>query len=613
MKKQRFQFKTLLAVWGIFLLLAFVLLAWKLGVQYTVRARELTLLPREEAVTAKQAAQSLKKDTLVVRDSRNDASEQAWEQFQQILLDMKVGYDSIDLARGSLPAFGGYHRAVLLISDVSTLGETLLDLSQWVYDGGSALFALTLEKEEWMGTLERKLGIVSSGYDYFMMDTIYVDEGFMLGGGRSFAVSDPFDSSWSVQLEDSVQLYAWTDNERKQPLIWKNRYGAGCFVVDNMGIYDKVMRGFYAASFGLLADVSVCPVINGAAFYLDDFPSPVPAGDGEFIRQDYGMDISSFYTNVWWPDMLDMAREHGVRYTGVVIENYEDRVDGTITNQQSTWRFQYFGNMLLHQGGEIGYHGYNHQPLALDSTDYGGMLPYKTWESREAMRSAMNELIRFEDEMYPGVEKGVYVPPSNVLSSEGRELLAAEFPGIHTVASTYFPENGGCPYVQEFEVAGDGLVEQPRVVSGAIMDDYTLMAAFSELNMHFVSNHFIHPDDLLDEDRGAALGWETLKGRLDGYMDWLFDSAPSLRRFTGSELSAAVQRCCALAPVCRVEEERIILELENFYDEAYLFVRFNTGAPGQVQGGTLERLTGNLYLLCAREDHVEIGYSEDGL
>lgn len=611
MKKQRFQFKILLAVWGVFLLLAAVLLAWKLGVQYTMQARALTVLPREEAITAKEAAQSLKKDTLVVRDSRNPNSELAWEQFQQILLDMKVGYDSIDLSEGELPVFGGYDRTVLLISNVSTLGETLLDLSQWVHDGGSALFALALEKEEWMGTLERKLGIISSGDDYFVMDTIYVDERFMLGGGRSFGVSDPFESSWSVQLEDKVQVYAWTDDELKRPLVWKNRYGAGCFVVDNIGIYDKMMRGFYSASFSLLGDVSVYPVINGAAFYLNDFPSPAPAGDGKYIQQDYRMGISSFYTNIWWPDMLDMAAEHGVRYTGVVIENYEDQVDGTITPQESTWRFQHFGNMLLHQGGEIGYHGYNHQPLALGNTDYGDTLPYKTWEDREAMVSAVSELIRFVDKMYPSVEKGVYVPPSNVLSAEGRELLVSEFPNIHTVASTYFP--GECGYDQEFEVAEDGLVEQPRVSSGAIMDDDTLMAAFSELNMHFVSNHFINPDDLLDEDSGAALGWETLKSRLGSYMDWLFDSAPSLRRFTGSELSGAVQRYCALAPECRVEKDRIVLELTNFYDEAYLFVRINSGTPGQAQGGALEHLTGNLYLLRAQEDHIEIKYREDGL
>ena len=49
--------------------------------------------------------------------------------------------------------------------------------------------------------------------------------------------------------------------------------------------------------------------------------------------------------------------------------------------QDDAQRFQYFGNMILHQGGELGYHGYNHQPLSLSDTDYGDALPYKTWTS----------------------------------------------------------------------------------------------------------------------------------------------------------------------------------------------------------------------------------------
>ena len=125
--------------------------------------------------------------------------------------------------------------------------------------------------------------------------------------------------------------------------------------------------------------------------------------------------------------MLDMAEEHGVKYTGVIIDNYEDDVSGDVVEQEDVQRFQYFGNMLLHQGGELGYHGYNHQPLSLSNVDYANILPYKTWESYDAMKKAMTELIRFGKEMFPGTELSVYVPPSNVLSDEGREMIVKEF------------------------------------------------------------------------------------------------------------------------------------------------------------------------------------------
>ena len=119
----------------------------------------------------------------------------------------------------------------------------------------------------------------------------------------------------------------------------------------------------------------------------------------------------------------------------------------------------------------------------------------------------MKELMDFGKEMFPETTMSVYVPPSNVLSEAGRKLLGSLYPKIRTIASNYF--SGDYAYVQEFEVVEDGIVEQPRIISGAIIDDYMQMAALSELNMHFVNTHFMHPDDLLDEDRGAALAGKS--------------------------------------------------------------------------------------------------------
>ncbi len=298
-----------------------------------------------------------------------------------------------------------------------------------------------------------------------------------------------------------------------------------------------------------------------------------------------------------------MHQSMDVRYTGVMIENYEDETDGKIKKQTDTERFQYFGNMVLHQGGELGYHGYNHQPLSLSNVDYGDVLPYKTWKNEKAMEYAIRTDAVWKRDV-PGTEMSVYVPPSNVLSEEGRKMLAEKFPEIRTIASNYFP--GEYAYVQEFETADDGIVEQPRIISGAIIDDYMQMAALSELNMHFVNSHFMHPDDLLDEDRGAALGWEKLRARLDEYMTWMNESAPSLRNLTGSELAGAVQRYGALTVDKEITDQEIRIHLGNFYDEAYLMVRINDGTPGQVTGGELTNVTGNLYLLHAQESEVVI-------
>ena len=48
------------------------------------------------------------------------------------------------------------------------------------------------------------------------------------------------------------------------------------------------------------------------------------------------------------------------------------------------------------------------------------------------------------------------------------------------------------------------------------------------------------------------------------------------------------------------------ITIDNFYDDAQLLVRFNTGTPVDVQGGTLTHMTGELYLLAATQSVVEI-------
>ena len=601
---RKFQFKGMLVILCCFLVMGMLLFAERAGIQYQETTKQISYIDKDKAVTEKTAVTQQKKTCLVLRDSGQDNSNLAWEQFERILMDMRVGSDIIDIQEQTVPELKDYETVIVLMSDLNPLQETVLNLCQWVYNGGNVWFPMTLQKDLYVSMIEQKLGVVSSGNTYAVVDSIYFDQDFLIGGGQAYTVTDPYESAWAVQLNDNAKAYAWIRDQKGTPLIWENAYGNGKFVVDNFGFYTKGSRGFYAASYSLLTECGVYPVIDGSVFYLDDFPSPVPGGDGTYVKRDYGTSIADFYTNIWWPDMMDLAARHGVKYTGVIIENYEDETDGKVEKQTDSERFQYFGNMILHQGGELGYHGYNHQPLTLSDVDYGDALPYNTWISTKAMKNAVSELIRFGKEMFPGTVLSVYVPPSNVLSEEGRKLLGEEFPEIRTIASTYF--SGDFAYEQEFEVADDGVVEQPRIISGGIIDDFMQMAAVSELNMHFVNSHFMHPDDLLDEDRGAALGWEKLKQRLDEYMTWMNDAAPSLRNLTGSELSGAIQRYGALTIEKEITKNKIKIHLGNFYDEAYLMVRINDGRPGDVEGGELTHLTGNLYLLRAENSDVMI-------
>ena len=426
----------------------------------------------------------------------------------------------------------------------------------------------------------------------------------MIGGeGRSLEISDPFDSSNQVYLSEDCTVHLTSSDNRKLPLLWEYTYGDGHVVNVNLNIFEKAYRGFYAAAYSLLADACVWPVINGSAFYLDDFPSPVPAGEGKYIERDYNMDIGTFYTNVWWVDMMRLAEKHGIRYTGLVIENYSDEHALPLEGNSDIQRFRYFGNELLDGGGEIGFHGYNHMPLVLENFDYGEEFEsYKQWKSAEDIRGALRELEGFCRLAYPEEEFQVYVPPSNILSEEGRQILAEDFLDIQAVASIYF--EGEYEYSQDFAVAEDGMIETPRIISGLIIDPYMETAALSELNFHFVNSHFLHPDDVLDEDRGAKLGWEKLCGRLEEYMDWLYTSAPMIRNLTGSEIAGAVQRYYYLDTEMEETEDEIRIRLSNFQDEAWLLARVNGKTVTETENGEAVLVADDLYLVHALGNEV---------
>ena len=606
---QRFRWRKLLLIWVVFLLIAAVLFAERSGINYSSTNFKLDYLDRTQVMPAKNALFGQSTTCLLLYDGTQEGIDSVKEQFDQIFLDMKVSTRAVDVSevgQYGLPEFENYKTVVVLMSDLDLLGKKLTSLLNWAQDGGSVLFAMTPIKTTYFDAVSAKLGVASASGEYKMVESIVPDADFMLGGGQRYEFSDPFESALSVSLREGATVYARTGDEGV-PLVWGVSLGSGRIVVDNIGIYNKVVRGVYAASYSLLCDATAYPVINGAAFYLDDFPSPVPGGDGTYIRRDYGMSISDFYSRVWWPDLVKLAQKYDIRFTGVMIENYEDNTKSEPTRQPDTQQFRYFGSLLLRQGGEVGFHGYNHQPLVLPDTDYKDLYSYNQWPDEDAIVDAMTELMAFQKEVLPHTDGTVYVPPSNILSAAGRRILGSRLPQIRTVASTYFSDGTDLPYVQEFGVAEDGVVEQPRIVSGSMVGDtYMRLAAMSELNMHYVSTHFMHPDDLLDVDRGAEAGWAVYKNGFEDYLKWLTEAAPNLRMETGTECSASIQRYAQLTVSLETTDTEWTLDLGNFVDEAWLFFRANEGTPGRVTGGELTHLTGNLYLLKADAAAVRI-------
>lgn len=270
--KGRFRWGRLLLVWLVFLLLAGALFAERSGVQYT--AAHVRIGALDHALTKEEALAGQAPVCLLLCDSRQVSVAEAKEQWEQILQDMKVPAEAADLADTApeaLPAFGNYETIVVLVPNFEPLGLRLLDLMDWVEQGGNVLFAMTPEKCGAFDVVAQKLGVLASAWNCKTAESIVPAEGFLLGGGQRYELSDPFESSMAVQLRDDAAVYAVTGDEGV-PLIWSTELGKGRVVVDNIGVYDKVMRGFYAASYSLLGRPAPTRCSTAPSFFWTIFP-----------------------------------------------------------------------------------------------------------------------------------------------------------------------------------------------------------------------------------------------------------------------------------------------------------------------------------------------------
>ena len=91
----------MLVILCVFLMIAMVLLRSEVEFNIKRKKEKSRILIREKVVTEQTAVKSLPKTCPVLRNSEDEASVAAWEQFQQIFKDMKVGTDVVDLQSAS--------------------------------------------------------------------------------------------------------------------------------------------------------------------------------------------------------------------------------------------------------------------------------------------------------------------------------------------------------------------------------------------------------------------------------------------------------------------------------------------------------------------------------
>lgn len=480
----------------------------------------------------------------LVYDGGDPMNVSIWKHANRVLGYMKKPSVSIDISKSEFDP--SICEAVIVSSRYwGQLGD-LDRISRYVENGGYVMFAVTPEIDDAFYRLYRKTGILNAG-SYGDFNGINLTSNVLIGG-EGLLIEDDFISNSSILAELDSSSRVLATSYSGTPLLWDFEYGTGKFMLFNgTMLQEKANRGLLAGAISLLVPDFIYPVFNAKLMYIDDFPAPIAKGVHPQIYRDYNRDIPSFFAEVWWPDMLKAASRYDIKYTSVFIESYNDLVDAPFADPPDAdlKGLISFGREVLKSGGEIGLHGYNHQALQMDQT-VAESFGYKPWKDAESMADSIRETIRFVSKALPSYRMNSYVPPSNVLSAEGREALKAAWPELAIISSLYEEDAKNLSYVQEFVVSDDGILEMPRVTSGYTDRTFDRWLETNVLTTHGYFSHFIHPDDLLDPVRSGHLNWEQLyesfvrkMARVEGDYSWLKPSTSTEAGIRVSDMLAA--------------------------------------------------------------------------
>jgi hypothetical protein len=603
----------MLVPFSIFVLVALALFIQRSGVSYKTAANYggLKLLPQANVVVANYFPDK-PVEALVLYDSQDLQEVAAAEDFKNLLavLDsMRIKYDKLDINSAPQINFTKYSSVIVAFTNLDKGPSQIIALMAWVEAGGKVFFESRPAPSNTFSIIYKKVGIISKEEPLIDVTGVEYRTDLILGGkGLSIEADALQQKSFKVQLDEKARVHLVSADDTKAPLLWDYNLGGGRVVFINSDLFGrKEARGIIGAAYSLLQDVSVYPVINSSVYFIDDFPSPIPGGSPDIIAKQYQMTVADFYVNVWMPDMVNIAKKYNLKYTGVMIETYDDKVNAPFQKQLDNERHRYFGRLALSNGWELGLHGYNHVPLCLTEAGVNQKEDYPGWPTTESMQLSVYELERFGKALFPDNTFATYVPPSNILCSGSRLWLPTVLPELKVIASVYIQGADKTSYVQEFTEASDGIIELPRILSGYDPDDVQRFAAINELSLHYVNSYFVHPDDVLDPARGALKGWARLRDQYDEYIKQLGLAAPGLRNMTAQEAAIAIQRYSRLAVETKKTNDSFEIDLGNFYDEAWLMMRTAKKAAS-IEGGTITPVTSDLYLIKAVKPKVIIKF-----
>ena len=531
----------------------------------------------------------------LVYDSEDEKSKEYLKNFTEVYRYIKQHYSLHDIQLG----FEDYShcQAIVTMNYFEKMPNVHEIIDQYVFNGGQLFIAKMDHPEKEFSRLYRKLGIVNYQY-LFLNEGLDLTSNLLIGqNGEEFSDAHIYNDSLLVDLDDQAELLAIGSTS---PIAWLKPHGEGNILVYNGNNLDiKINRGLIVGALGKLIPEFIYPIFNAKLFYIDDYPAPMSHEENEKISSEYSLNKSAFYKNIWWPDMIKASKKHNIRYTAVAILDYNEETKAPLPDyrQEDLNNLIIYGREVLKLDGEIGIHGYNHQPLQYDE-EIAKSLQYKTWNSNEDMALSIDMMLNYLNKAFPNYAPITYVPPSNILGEEGRKVLHEQWDSLKVIASLYENDLVNTAYAQEFEIAADGVLEMPRITSGYAESPETKWLEASIMTAHGFISHFIHPDDIFDDYRSGDKKWSELYKDFDSMLKRMNETYPWLEARTSGEAAYHISTVLRSDMTRQYSDSKVKVDISNFVEPQYFILRTKKDI-GKLHNCKVEKIDEATYLVTA--------------
>ncbi|MGE5397285.1 MAG: DUF2194 domain-containing protein [Chitinophagales bacterium] len=499
-----------------------------------------------------------------------------------------------------------YGTVIITVRDLDKV-KNLNQIIDYVKQGGNAFFTGCPNINGSFLGLYRKLGIYELG-PYKEATGIRLCNNVLIRGTNLNIKGNRLDNySMVVGLEKSCLVYALSSE--RIPLFWSNPYGKGQFLIFNGTMLDKKdTRGLIIGGISFINQDFIYPVLNLKLAFIDDFPAPLPETTDPVIYEEYGRDVPTFYRDIWWKDMLSLGSRYDLKYNAALVLNYDEKTSSPFTapSDATEKNMVSFGREILKNEGELGIHGYNHQPLA----GFGYVnedLGYKPWKNKSDMIQSIQEVKSYLKILFPNYALRLYVPPSNILSPEGEKALREAIPGILIISGLYPDDSKETGYfLQEFEARPDNIVYLPRITSGYNHDGDNLWNAYNGITELGVFSHFVHPDDVLDASRNHGRVWKELYNEFDSFLKLIHSRFGWLRSMTASQAALEIKQFGSEQCYIRHSDKGIEVWINNYEDDVYFILRTRNKLIGK--GCDVSKIDDGVFLIQARQPAFQLVY-----